>query len=397
MTHYAGPPPVGGQHGSQPEENTEMSKDRYTVDSDFDDLHGDPAEIDELEVDLSDADNPIIRAFVDGEADDDYVAPEDDDDGKKGKKAPKEDKFIDDDQDDDTLEELDDDDDDGEEEEEDDDEPAKKKKGKKKASDDDDDDGEEEEEELDEEEEWSRKVQKRIDRERDLRVSDNAESNRRFAKLERENKLFRAQTQYDKDQTDADSKLRRLRKDKAEAIEEGNTSKQVDLDDQILDIKSDRKVKQFELKQLEDSIDDDVDDTTGGRGTPPAGQRWLEKYPQFHTNKQFQNTVLQADKMVAGRGLDRNTDKYYEEIEKILQPQYPDIIKAVKVTKKPRRKAPKKRGRSAVGGTQRAGTQRTRKGVIRLTKTDQEQMEIFGMDPKDVKDVKAWADSKAGR
>ncbi len=368
-----------------------MSKDRYTVESDFDDLHGDPADVKELTVDL-DSDNPIIRAFVDGDEDADYVAPKDDD--KPKKKADKEDdKFIDDDDEDDLLPELDDDediDDDGM--------PKKKKKG-----DDDDEEPEEEEEEPEEEEPedddkkeaWSKKVQKRIDRERDLRTSDNAESNRRISRLERENELFRATTKFDKEQSEADSRLRKLRKQKTEAIEEGETSKQVDIDDEILDIKSDRKVKQFELKQLEDGIKDETD--AGGRGTPAAGLKWLDKYPQYHTNKQFQQTVLQADKMVANRGFDRNTDEYYQEIEKILRPQYPEIIKTVKTVKKPRRKAPNKKGRSAVGGTQKAGTGRTRKGVIRLTKSDQEQMEVFGMDPKNVKDVKAWADSKAGR
>ena len=373
-----------------------MSKDRYTVDSDFDDLHGDPAEVSELEVDLSDSDNPIIQAFVTGK-DDDYVAPDKDDKPKK-KKGDDEDKFIDDDEDDDDLEELDDDDDgddDG-----DDGKPKKKKRDDddddEDADDDDEDDDEDDGEDDDDKKSWSKKVQARIDRERDLRVSDNADSNRRIANLERENKLFRAQSKFKEEQADADSKLRKLRKEKTEAIEEGNTSKQVDIDDEILDIKSDRKVKQFELKQLEGGIDDDSDDA-GGRGTPPAGLKWLDKYPQYHTNKQFQTTGLQADKMVASRGFDRNTDKYYLEIEKILRPQFPEIIKNVKSTKKPKRRAPKKRGRSAVGGTQRAGTKRTRRGVIRLTKNDQEQMEVFGMDPKNVKDVKAWADSKAGK
>jgi len=371
-----------------------MSKDRYTVESDFDDLHGDPAEVPGLEVDLSDSDNPIIRAFAEGAADDDYVAPKDDGKPKKKKKAePEDDKFIDDDDDDDALVELDDD-----EELDEDGKPKKKDESEEEEEDEpeeEEDEPEEEPEDEDDKKGWSKKVQKRIDREIDLRASENAQSNQRIDKLERENKLFRATAQFDKDQSKADSDLRRLRKEKTEAIENGDTSKQVDIDDQILDIKSDRKVKQFELKQLADSIDDDT--TPDGGGTPPAGLKWLEKYPQYHTNKQFRTTVLQADKMVANRGLDRNTEKYYTEIENILRPQYPEIIKSAKTSKKPRRKAPVKRKKSAVGGTQRAGTGRTKRGVIRLTKNDQEQMEVFGMDPKNVKDVKAWADSKAGK
>ena len=101
--------------------------------------------------------------------------------------------------------------------------------------------------------------------------------------------------------------------------------------------------------------------------------------------------------MVSGRGLDKNTDKYYEEMEKILAPQFPEIVKLAKTsTRRQKRKAGAKRKRGAVGGTGKAGTKRgaTRRGVIRLTKSDQEQMEVFGMDPTNAKDIKAWADSK---
>lgn len=374
-------------------------KTGYTVESDFDDLHGDPAEPVDLEVDLSDSDNPIIKAFIDGKDDDDYVPPKedkDDDDAKGKKKGKKDDKFIDDDEEDDTLVELDDD----EEEEEDlDDDDEEEEEGEEEE----DDDDEEEEEEDDDEpgkKGYSKKVQARIDRERDIRLASEATSNARIAKLERENKLFKAQSTFKEEGIESDRKLRALRKEKAEAIDEGDTEKQVDIDDKILDIKSDRKVKQFELKQLEDSIDDEADDEAGSVGTPAAGQKWLEKYPQFHSNKKFQRGVLLADKMVAGQGLDKNTDKYYREMEKILAVQYPSIVKLTKVTTaKNKRKAAaaKKKKRGAVGGTQRAGTRRARSGVVRLTKSDQEQMEIFGMDPKNVKDVKAWADSKAGK
>ncbi len=362
-------------------------KTGYTVESDFDDLHGDPADPVDLEVDL-DSDNPIIQAFVTGKDDDDYVPPDkDDDDEPKAKKKNKDTKFVEDEDDDDLIE-LDDDEEEEEKEDLDDDDEEEEEE--------DDADDEEEEEDPDDKKGYSRKVQARIDRERDLRVADKTDSDRRIAKLERENKLFKAQSTFKEEGREADRKLRALRKDKAAAIEEGDTEKQVDIDDQILDIKSDQKVKQYELKQLEDSIDDEVDDAGGN--TPAAGQKWLEKYPQFHTNKEFQKTVLLADKMVAAKGLDKNTDKYYSEMEKILQPQYPSIIKLAKTTtKRGKRRAAAKKKRSAVGGTQKAGTRRARRGVIRLTRGDQEQMEIFGMDPKNVKDVKAWADSKAGK
>jgi len=352
---------------------------KYEVESDFDDLHGNPADPIDLEVDLSDSDNPIIQAaFNDSE---DYQPPADDEEKDDAKKDDEDEEFVESD-DDDGLEEMDDDtgddDTDSDEDEQDD-------------EDEDDEDADE-----DDDEKYSKNVRKRIDRERDLRQADKADSDQRIAKLERENKLFRAQSKFKEEQTEADSKLRKLRKQKTEAIDEGNTESQVDIDDQILDIKADRKAKSIELQQLEEGIDDD--DTDTGAGSPPAaGKRWLEKYPQFHTNQKFQRTVLQADKMVAGRGFDKNVDKYYEEMEKILAPQFPEIVKlAKKTTRKDARRKSAKKKRSAVGSTTKAGTRRgkNRRGVIRLTKQDQEQMEIFGMDPKNPRDIKAWADSK---
>ena len=362
---------------------------KYQVESDFDDLHGDPADAVDLDVDLSDSDNPIIQAALANKGDDDYVPPKEEKDDKDDKDGEPE-KFIDDDGDDDLLEldgDDDDDGDDGDDEGEDDGDDG---------DDEGDADGDDGDEGADKKGAWSKKVQARIDRERDLRLSDNAASNARIAELERTNELFRAQSTFKEDQRTADQDLRALRKKKASAIEEGDTEAQVDIDDKILDIKSERKVKAYELKQLENDIDKGVTTTVDGSNTPAAGAKWLEKYPQFHTNQQFQKTVLQADKMVAGRGLDKNTDKYYVEMEKILAPQFPEIVKVAKTTKKPKRRADTKRRRSAVGGTGKAGTKRgaNRRGVIRLTKKDQEQMEVFGMDPHSPKDIKAWADSK---
>jgi len=102
--------------------------------------------------------------------------------------------------------------------------------------------------------------------------------------------------------------------------------------------------------------------------------------------------------MVAARGLDKNTSEYYEEMEKILAPQFPEIVKiAKKSTKGDEVKKAAKKRRSAVGGTTKAGTRKgTRRGVIRLTKADQKNMEIFGLDPKNPNDAKAYAAEKRG-
>ena len=47
---------------------------RYKVESDFDDLHGNPADAIDLDVDMTDTDNPIIQAALNGD-EDDYQPP----------------------------------------------------------------------------------------------------------------------------------------------------------------------------------------------------------------------------------------------------------------------------------------------------------------------------------
>lgn len=346
---------------------------KYVVESDFDDLHGDPAEApDLLEMDLTDSDNPIIQAFANGD-DEDWTPPEDDDGDEDG------------DEDEDEDGEDDTDDEDSEDEDElDDDEDAEE------------DDDDEDEDEDEDDEKYSKNVQKRIDRERALRAREKEESDRRIAKLERQAKLRDAKDEFATAKQEADSKLRKLRKQKAAALDEGETTKVVDIDEDILDIKADLKARELTLKQTEESIDDDDEPAQGNM--PELAREFLSKYPQFHTNPQFKQVLLLTDKAVAARGMDRNTQEYYDEIEQILKPQFPKIIKIAKVTKK-RKKKPLRKKRSAVGSTTKPGTRRTsktsrRRGRIRLTKNDQEQMAVFGLDPTNPADAKAWAEGK---
>lgn len=357
-----------------------MGKKQYVIESQFEDLHGNADdEAPDLELDLSDSNNPIIQAALSNEdwkppAEDDEVV---EDDEASDDEADDEDDDIDD-EDDDSIEDSDDD----EVEDEDDDDQAE---------DDDEDD--------DEDEKYSKKVQKRIEREREARRRDNEAADRRIRNLEKKAELRDKRDSFGKEKGDAERKLADLRKKKIAALEEGDqTEALVDIDEQILDIKADMKAKEIELRQIERDLEsDDVDEPNANSGTPAEGKKFLEKYPQFHTNKQFRDVLLLADKAVAARGFDKNTKAYYAEIEKILQPQFPKIVKRpTKIVTKPSKKR-----RSAVGSTTKAGTRRsasattrTRRGVIRLTKTDQQQMAIFGMDPKNPADAKAWAEGK---
>lgn len=336
---------------------------QYVVESDFEDLHGNPAEEQDLEVDFESSDNPIIRAAR-GERvdDDDWTPPED-----------AEDKETADDEDD-----SEDEDEDIEVEDE-------------ESDDDEDEPGEEEED--DEDKAYSKNVQKRIERERQLRLK----ADQRLEAMERKFALREEKDKFVEFKAEQDAKLEKLLAKKEEAYEEGDSKAQARLDDEILEIKSEVRARKSDLERREKELEKAPADVDSGDDTPEPGRKWLNKYPEFHSNKRFQDAVLQADKMIARQGFDKNTDEYYEKIEDIVAVTFPNIVKTRKAKISTKRKT--RRKKPAVGGGGKPGAGRTksrRRGKVRLTKEDQANMRIFNLDPKNAEHVKEWVANKTG-
>jgi hypothetical protein len=334
---------------------------KYQVDSDFDDLHDD-GEDEEL-----DQSNPIIKAAF--QDDEDWESREKDDTDE-------------DDSEDDA------DDDETEDEEEDQESDSDESKDDDQDTEDDDDSS------------YSKKVQQRIDRERNLRLKTERDANRRILKLENREKLRDAKDDFRTKQSEAEQALKGLRKKKRDAKEAGDSDEEIEVDEKILDIKSELRVSESEFKKLEKDLTAEPADEDDTSGLPEPARKWLDKYPQFYTNNKFGRAVRLADQMVNLRGLDKNTDGYYAEIEKILAPQFPEIVKPAKQsTKGDKRKESArkelKRRRGAVGGTTKAGTRRpegkTRKGQKRITAGDKAMMLNFGLDPANPEHCKEWA------
>jgi len=345
-------------------------KDRYQVESDFEDLHPESIGDDDhdLSVDLSDPDNPIVRAYEEGvERDDDWTPPDDDQDP--------DDEDLDGDEDD--TEE-----DDGE-------------------SDDDHDDNDD-----DEDGNYSRNVRKRIKREQNLRedAERRAEAlEARLGKVEQRLSVQDSADELQKLEAETESKVKELRDRKRRALDDGDVDAQIEIDEQILDAKAELKAKQIELRTRRETASDlgDPDDRLVPSGTPKPGLAWLKKHPEFHSDSRFRNAVLGADKYVASLGYDRNTTEYYEVLERHVKGEFPDYFK-------PRNRkgdnvdvrSGKSRRKSAVGGTgtesgQRRGSQRTRRGQVRLTKADQENMRRFNLDPTNPEHCKQYAANKS--
>lgn len=347
--------------------------DKYQIDSDFGDLHDaldDEGELGTSIVDLQ-GKNPIVDAAL---------ADEDDDQGdgstKDGDKGVKDDPDFEEDDDDlfgELHEELDEEEDDGE-------------------------DGEQEEEEDDEEEEasddqkYSKNVKKRIDRER---RRANRERQRREALESRLGKVEnRLKRQADADafaerKEEINGKLANLRKKKVEAIEEGNTEDQVELDDQILDLRTELRVEERRVKDAKETTDDlsDVADGIDYSKLAPKAQDWIGEHPEFKTDSKFKRQVIAADSYITSKGSNPNSDKHYARLEEMLQDDFPEYF-----DEKPKRKKRKRRKPPVTESGRKVKVRtRNRRGRVKITREDKQNMMRFGLDPSDPKHLREYA------
>jgi len=339
---------------------------KYQVESEFADLHEnvDPFG-DDVEVDIEDSDNEIVKAALRDEKDSLKAKdgqPDEDDDDLFDDISP-------------TLpDDFDEEDEDGQDE-----------------------DGDEEEDTEDEDDEedadsYSKKVRKRIEREK--RRADRERERRealeqRFSKIEAKLAQQANEDAYNLRKDEIEGKIAELKKKKAEAYENGDTDAQVEIDDQMLDLRTELRFEKSKLKEAQetkaelDSSDDGIDYDK----LAPKAREWVEAHPSFKSDKRFQRAVLAADSLISSKGSNPNTDKHYEKIQSLVEDEFPQYFD--KKTQRPRRKPPvQESGR-------KAPTKRSRRpGKVVITRTDKANMMRFGLDPQNPKHIREYARNK---
>ena len=247
----------------------------------------------------------------------------------------------------------------------------------------------------DDDSEYSKSVRKRIARERAVTSRERDRANRleqRLDRIERKLTSTKDDAEFETLKTETTSKLTDLRSQKLKAMEEGESEKVIEIDDKILDLKTELKAKELMRKEVEDVVDDttsEVKDTM-----PPKAQEWIDLHPEYESDPKFRRAVLGADRIVNAEGYNINTDEYYQEISKILAKRFPDYIDEEDLgEEKPQRR---KTRRSPTTGVSRGGTQvsskvNLRKGRVTLTPKDRRQMLRFGLNPNSKEDVAAFA------
>jgi hypothetical protein len=247
-----------------------------------------------------------------------------------------------------------------------------------------------EDEESDDEEPSPRSkdtFEKRLARERRL-LRETREENKEILK---ELRHFRdavlkkgAEDEFNRVKAESDTKLAELKKDLAQAIEDGATDRQVEITDKISDLKADIRVKEAELKRAKEAEASAPETDRAQR----AAQQWIRKHSRYHSDPVFRAAAIALDKKLLAEGSDNADSDHYKKIDRELARRFPEEYKT----------APRRRKEPVVYDARSGGDEREDRkgGFIRrgkkviISAKQAENMRRFGLDPESADDVKAY-------
>lgn len=193
----------------------------------------------------------------------------------------------------------------------------------------------------------------------------------------------------DKVKKESEIKLKDLGDKLEVAIEAGDSKAQRTLIEQISDVKA-------ELKKTEAL----AEAAKGAGDTQPVERyqrlaaQWKRKHQRFNTDEAFAGYVAAIDRALAREGMNRNSDKYFVELDKRVKERFPEEYGR---TAPPRRTHPSS-GPDADGGSNANASRTTkqtgnfaRKGKAHILSRRQESiMRKVGLDPTDAEDRKTF-------
>lgn len=227
-----------------------------------------------------------------------------------------------------------------------------------------------------EEEQYSRKVQKRIDKlvyERNIERQQREQLEQRLADLERHH--YEQQTA--KATNDIAARLAELKKEKSEYLEIGETEKVSEIDDEIIELKLQARLQSQQAQQQPRE--------QAPAGIPPAQQSWLEQNDWFY-NPVKADKKRQADNIylsLVKEGFDPNDSETYDELDRRLSNGKANH----RATNQPSALAPD-RGKATQSAGGRAGT---------ISREELLVMRELNLDPNNEAHRRAWiANRKKG-
>jgi len=247
-------------------------------------------------------------------------------------------------------------------------------------------------------EEYGKKVRARILREqriaRDARARAEAE---RVARIQAENRSIVVQKEaLELSEMAIESQIKSTTSELRKAKEDGKTDDEITHQTMLSQLYA-RKEGLANAKRQLATDEERVKQSSVAQGPTPLASEWKSRNPWFgHARYGEQTAIASAiDRQLASEGYDKNTSDYYMELTKRLRRRCPELQRFTGGQQQQQQ-----RRRDPAGAVVRRDQPRQdnggRKGVIRLTAVDRENMRAFGIDLNDPKAVKEYALNKMG-
>jgi len=249
---------------------------------------------------------------------------------------------------------------------------------------------------------WKR----RLAREKRLREEEqenNRELRDRLEKIEKTVKAGADTETFTRESAELESKIKATNAEIAQAIEDGDSAKQVELNDKLLDLKVELKAKKVNFQRAQDEAKTVAESRSSDNIVVRKVKQWVRKHPRYNRDVEFASFVKGVDKAVAQAGFDPESDEFYRELDRRIKRRFPEEYKMGRKDKdvdaedeteeeeRPRRKHPSANLRR--GGdkpTKDAGGFNIKGGKVRLTPRQMSNMRNFQLDPSNPDDVREY-------
>lgn len=239
------------------------------------------------------------------------------------------------------------------------------------------------EKEADEQEEFSKRVQKRIDKlvyERNIEREERERERQENDKLRE--RLEQLETRYHEDNTkqqndEINSRLSQLKARKAELYDEGDYNAAADIDDEIIELRLKQREagQQAQRRETGQPAQPQARPEPAQPNIPEAQVKWLEQNDWYFNPVKAQQAQVanQAYLSLVDEGYDPNDPSTYKELDKRLNPK---------------RETPPPTNGVDRGNATGSGKQ------VRFTQADVNKLREWGLDPNDVNVRKEYLRNK---
>lgn len=220
----------------------------------------------------------------------------------------------------------------------------------------------------------------------------------RYRKLEYDYHLGRAKEQ----EQGLGNQLERQRADLRQAIEDGDTEKQVKLTEEIADTKSSLREWSNYRNRLEKQGGPQPAQPQGQQSQQPQGQtaeanKWLQQNTWFDQPgyEEVSKHVRTVDGNLFEEGYDPNSPAYFAELNRRVKARFPDA--PVKANGKQPARTRTSGKRSPVAAPDKGSATPSRgnkRGKVTLNAEDRSNMRRFGLDPNNAEHAKIYAQEK---